>query len=50
LNEINPIPGFTATSLYPQIALQHGMRSDELIQTLLLLGMERARQEKRKGL
>lgn len=50
LNEINPIPGFTATSLYPQIALQQGMRSDELIQTLLLLGMERARQEKRKGL
>lgn len=50
LNEINPIPGFTATSLYPQIALQQGIPSDVLIQTLLLLGMERARQEKRRGL
>lgn len=50
LNEINPIPGFTATSLYPQMALQNGFRADELIHTLLLLGMERARQEIRKGL
>lgn len=50
LNEINPIPGFTATSLYPQIALQCGIKQDELIQTLLLLGMERTRQETRKGL
>lgn len=50
LNEINPIPGFTATSLYPQIAHHSGIPANELIQTLLLLGMERARRETRRGL
>jgi UDP-N-acetylmuramate--alanine ligase len=43
LNEINPIPGFTAISLYPQICNYHGLSSSHLMDQLILLALERRR-------
>lgn len=44
LNEINPIPGFTKTSLYPQICAANGLSSEDLVDRLIILGLERRRQ------
>lgn len=42
LNEINPIPGFTANSLFPLICQAHGF---ELIDNLVALGLYNKRQK-----
>jgi UDP-N-acetylmuramate--alanine ligase len=46
LNEINPIPGFTSNSLYPKICEINGLESRDLIDRLIILGMQRKRQKK----
>lgn len=45
-NEINPIPGFTRNSLYPQICRKNGLDSSLLMDRLIILALHR----KRKGL
>jgi D-alanine-D-alanine ligase len=43
LSEMNTLPGFTATSMYPKQAELAGLRFDELIARLIDLAMERER-------
>lgn len=50
LNEINPIPGFTATSLYPEICKVNGLPFEEILNILVRIGLERKRREERKGI
>lgn len=45
-NEVNPIPGFTRMSLYPQICRQNGLDSGSLMDRLIVLALHR----KRKGM
>jgi len=44
INEINPIPGFTANSLYPQMCAAHGLSLPQLLDALIILGLERKKQ------
>lgn len=44
-NELNPIPGFTATSLYPQMCAYHGLKGPELMNRLIILALHRRRQQ-----
>jgi UDP-N-acetylmuramate--alanine ligase len=44
LNEINPIPGFTSISLYPQMCAANGLAIQELMDRLILLGLKRKRE------
>lgn len=44
LNEVNPIPGFTKISLYPQMCAVNGLESEKLMDRLIVLGLERRRQ------
>lgn len=39
LNEINPIPGFTKTSLYPKMCEVNGVSSSELMDKLVILAL-----------
>jgi UDP-N-acetylmuramate--alanine ligase len=48
-NEINPIPGFTPFSLYPQMCEANGFSNEELIDRLLILGLQRSRQKEKKA-
>ncbi|MBS4168510.1 UDP-N-acetylmuramate--L-alanine ligase [Parachlamydia sp. AcF125] len=48
-NEINPLPGFTPLSLYPQICEANGFSSEELIDRLLILGLQRTRLKEKKA-
>jgi D-alanine-D-alanine ligase len=41
VNEINTIPGFTATSAYPRLWEASGIRYPELIARLIALAIER---------
>jgi D-alanine-D-alanine ligase len=41
INEINTIPGFTATSMYPQLWAATGIAFPELVDRLLQLALER---------
>ncbi|MBO3463529.1 D-alanine--D-alanine ligase [Aetokthonos hydrillicola Thurmond2011] len=41
LNEINTIPGFTATSMYPQLWAHSGISFPELVDQLIQLAIER---------
>lgn len=50
LNEINTIPGFTDSSLYPQMAASNGWKTKDLLTELLLIGLERSRKKERKRL
>lgn len=43
LNEINPIPGFTKNSLYPQICAHNGMDGKMLASELIVLALQRKR-------
>lgn len=43
LNEINPIPGFTEKSLYPQMCAANGLDNYSLIDRLIVLGLHRRR-------
>lgn len=47
LNEINPIPGFTNTSLYPAICAANGLRIEDLVDRLIILALEKKRILKR---
>lgn len=44
LNEINPIPGFTKNSLYPQMCTHNGLESSHLVDKLIILALQRRRQ------
>jgi UDP-N-acetylmuramate--alanine ligase len=43
LNEINPIPGFTSISLYPEMCASDGLKGADLIDRLIILGLEKNR-------
>lgn len=43
-NEINPIPGFTSTSLYPQMCMANGLPTQDLLDRLIILALQRKRQ------
>ena len=45
LNEINPIPGFTNISLYPQMFEYYKMSQKKLMDHLLILAMHKKRNE-----
>ena len=40
LNEINPIPGFTEISVYPKALMHSGFKPQELIDELVILGLQ----------
>jgi UDP-N-acetylmuramate--alanine ligase len=44
LNEINPIPGFTSISLYPQMCEANGLSTQDLLDRLIILALQRKRQ------
>jgi len=46
LNEINPIPGFTAISLYPKICENNGLSFQKLLDKLIILALRRHRDRK----
>ncbi len=41
INEINTFPGFTATSMYPQLWAYSGIPFPELVDRLIQLALER---------
>ncbi|MBF1999721.1 MAG: D-alanine--D-alanine ligase [Synechococcales cyanobacterium M58_A2018_015] len=41
INEINTMPGFTATSMYPRLWAASGVSFEELVHRLIQLGLER---------
>jgi len=41
INEINTLPGFTATSMYPQLWAASGISFSELVDRLVQLALER---------
>lgn len=45
LNEINTLPGFTSISMYPKMMQAHGLGYEELVDELIRLGLERAREK-----
>lgn len=45
LNEINTMPGFTSISMYPTLMIQNGIPYDQLIKTLIDLGIEAHKQK-----
>lgn len=47
VNEINTLPGFTSISMYPSLWQQNGMSYAELVEQLLVLGIERFEDEKK---
>lgn len=47
LNEVNPIPGFTKHSLYPQICAANGLTGPKLVDKLIILALQRKRQLQR---
>ncbi len=44
-NEINTIPGFTSISLYPAICAANGLMGPELMDQLIILGLEKKRRQ-----
>ncbi|KAF3361488.1 Bifunctional enzyme MurC/Ddl [Chlamydiales bacterium STE3] len=48
LNEINPIPGFTAKSMYPKICEKSGMNYFQIINTLASIGLYKKRKSLKK--
>lgn len=49
INEINTLPGFTATSMYPQLWAASGISFPQLVDNLIELGMERHNREWEMG-
>jgi len=43
INEINPIPGCTKNSMFPLICAANGFQSNDLVDRLIVLGLERKR-------
>jgi D-alanine-D-alanine ligase len=48
INEINTLPGFTATSMYPQLWQASGVSFPELVHQLIQLALERDSQAEEK--
>lgn len=48
LNEINPIPGFTANSLFPKMCATHGTPLKDLLNELISWGFERFRRRSKQ--
>lgn len=48
LNEMNPLPGFTNISLFPSICQANGMSFERLLDTLIILGLDKQRAKERK--
>jgi UDP-N-acetylmuramate--alanine ligase len=48
-NEVNPIPGMTAISLYPQMCQQQGIAPDELVKRLVIHALARHRAKQRRN-
>lgn len=48
LNEINTMPGFTSISMYPKLMQKHGIEYGELVDRLIVLGMERFKENQEK--
>ena len=42
INEINTLPGFTATSMYPMLWEASGIAFEDLVDRLVQLGFERS--------
>ena len=49
VNEINTIPGFTQISMYPKLWEASGLAYADLVDRLIELGLERHRNEERRG-
>lgn len=49
LNEINMIPGFTATSMYPKLLTASGISYKELLSRLIELALERYKKKQNKS-
>lgn len=49
LNEINTIPGFTEISMYPKLWEVSGIPYPELLNRLIVFGLEKHKNKKRKG-
>jgi D-alanine-D-alanine ligase len=47
INEINTLPGFTATSMYPQLWAATGVSFPELVHQLIQFALERHSEIKR---
>ncbi|VXD20111.1 D-alanine--D-alanine ligase [Planktothrix serta PCC 8927] len=47
INEINTLPGFTSTSMYPQLWAASGVSFDELVHQLIQFALERHSETKR---
>lgn len=47
LNELNTIPGFTPTSMYPKICLANGWKSEKVVTRLIELARQRKRAQNR---
>jgi len=47
LNEINTMPGFTSISMYPKLWAASGLSYPDLIEELIVLGLERHRDKKK---
>lgn len=45
LNEINPMPGFTANSLFPKVCEQGGIGGNAMTDKMILLALERRRNQ-----
>ena len=43
LNEINTLPGFTSISMYPKLWMHGGLSYSQLLDRLIELGLEEAR-------
>ncbi|MEO0375918.1 MAG: D-alanine--D-alanine ligase, partial [Cyanobacteria bacterium P01_A01_bin.17] len=46
INEINTLPGFTATSMYPQLWQKTGIEFPALVEKLIMLACEKAKASK----
>lgn len=46
-NEINPLPGFTSISLYPQMCAVNGLGAKDLMDQLIILALHHKRKQKR---
>lgn len=46
-NEVNPIPGFTSISLYPQMCASNGLDASSLMDQLVIFALEKKRKQDR---
>ncbi len=48
LNEVNTVPGFTDISMYPRLLRESGVNSNEMMQQLVELALNRERNQRRR--